>query len=139
MTLFIKNTEEVEEIVLTSESAQTIYDLFKVGLNETELFTLHGVSFKDSNLVKAEYKLLEAEIISKVKGIFELTPLIPATEDNEEIPATYYILTTKTALIVSLSSDLLNVETVCSDVEDYYKDYEAGRTWGEFVNLVQEE
>ena len=125
MTLFKSNIETVEKEVLNAESAQAIYAEFKAGKNENELFKL-GVSFADSKIVMDEIKVLESEMLSKMNGSFVLTEAVPAEfildEDGTQvetkawIPATYFVVTTETALKNSMSSDLLDIATVVNDV-----------------------
>jgi len=143
--LFIKNeTKEVAE-ALTSVKAQEIYALLKTGKGETEMFVENAISFKDSKLVTTEMARLESEYISKVSGSFLLEAKIPATytEENEieteEVPAVYYKVTTKIALLKTMSSDLLSLDEVCSDIEDYYGFYEEDRDFTDFKALVTNE
>jgi len=135
MSLFIKKEETITPEALTTENAQTIYGLFKEGKGETEMFKEDAISFADSKIVKDEMTKLETEIRSKCNGTFILEEAIK--EDGEiTTPAVYFAVTTKVALINSLSSDLLSVETLLDDVIIYDDgEYKEDRTWTEFLAL----
>ena len=135
MALFIKKETTIVEPPISPELSQTIYGLFKEGKGETEMFKEDAISFADSKTVKDEMTKLETEIRSKCNGTFILEEAIK--EDGEiTTPAVYFKTTTKTALINSLSSDLLSVETLLDDVIIYNDgEYKEDRTWTEFLAL----
>ena len=129
---------------LTAEKAQEIY----VGLQTKDanrLFLEDNIPTEYTVQVEKEINRLESEIILKVSGRFLLEAKIPATYtekgeiDKAEVPAVYFKLTTKAALIKTVSSELLNLDTLCSDIEDYYSEYSADRNFTDFVSLVTNE
>ena len=78
--------------------------------------------FKITLPLELKINKLESEMVSKMSGSYELTAKIPAVYDEEgeilteEVPATYYVVTTEIALKASMSSDLLDIDTVVTDV-----------------------
>ena len=106
---------------LTSIQAMGIYELLKTKDGNT-LFLESNIATEYTEQVQAEINKLESEMVSKMSGSYELTAKIPAVYDEEgeilteEVPATYYVVTTETALKASMSSDLLDIDTVVTDV-----------------------
>ena len=86
------------------------------------LFLEDNIATEYTEQVQAEINKLESEMVSKMSGSYELTAKIPAVYDEEgeilteEVPATYYVVTTETSLKASMSSKLLTVDTVVTDV-----------------------
>jgi len=88
------------------------------------------------NDMKQDKARIEDEYLAKVQGTFVLEEAIPATEDSDEVPATYYKLTTKANLIKEMTSDYFDVEMICSEYEDNYGEYKKGRSFTEFKKLA---
>ena len=123
MTLF--NTKTVIEVDNTpsAEEAQSIYDGLKAGKNETDLFK-DGVGFKKSAIVIAEMKKLESEMVSKMRGSYILVHEVShIDEDTQEkvidVAKECFAVTTEDALKASMSSDLLDINTLVTDVRIY--------------------
>ena len=106
---------------LDSTHAMEIYVALKTK-DGNRLFLEDNIATEYTEQVQAEINKLESEMVSKMNGSYELTAKIPAVYDEEgeilteEVPATYYVVTTETALKASMSSDLLDIDTVVTDV-----------------------
>ena len=121
MALF-KIVPEVKILpTLTAEMAQSIYELLKTNDINT-LFLEQNIPTEYSSKVSKEINKLENEMVSKMNGSFELTARVPATYDDEgeivdeEVPATYFKVTTEKALKGSMSSVILDIPTIVTDV-----------------------
>jgi len=121
MALF-KIVPEVKILpTLTAEMAQSIYELLKTNDINT-LFLEQNISTEFSSKVQDEIIRLENEMVSKMNGSFELTARVPATYDDEgeivdeEVPATYFKVTTEKALKESMTSEILDIPTIVTDV-----------------------
>ena len=94
---------------------QEVYD-FMAGRDVSSSFSdkAHNsqYDFEDFVSVDKEAKKVKAELLSKLNGSFKLTAKVNATYDEEgeilteEVPATYYVVTTETALISGIESEL---------------------------------
>ncbi len=121
MALFIKTKETNILSALEKEKAMEIYELLKTKDANT-LFLEDNIPTEYTKQVEKELKRLESEMVSKMNGSFELTAKIPAEFDEEgietkaEVPATYYIVTTETALKESMSSDIIDIPTLVTDI-----------------------
>ena len=119
--LFTKKQEINILPVLESTNAMEIYEALK-SKDGNRLFLEDNIATEYTEQVQAEINKLESEMVSKMSGSYELTAKIPAVYDEEgeilteEVPATYYVVTTETALKASMSSDLLDIDTVVTDV-----------------------
>ena len=106
---------------LDSTHAMEIYVALKTK-DGNRLFLEDNIATEYTEQVQAEINKLESEMVSKMNGSYELTAKISAVLDEEgeilteEVPATYYVVTTETALKASMSSDLLDIDTVVTDV-----------------------
>ena len=106
---------------LDSTHAMEIYVALKTK-DGNRLFLEDNIATEYTEQVQKEISILESEMVSKMSGSYVLTPKVLATYDDEgevltkEVPATYYIVTTEAALKASMSSDLLDVSTVVTDV-----------------------
>jgi len=106
---------------LDSTHAMEIYVALKTK-DGNRLFLEDNIATEYTEQVQAEINKLESEMVSKMSGSYELTAKIPAVYDEEgeilteEVPATYYVVTTETSLKASMSSKLLTVDTVVTDV-----------------------
>ncbi len=138
---------------LDYEGAENIRSMFKT-LNTEDVTTVFinqnklGFNYTNEEIIDVKKLLtnIETEIISKMSGSYVLTPGIPAVThideetgekviDSPVILPSYFEVTTKTALIESITSDLLNIEEVVNDFIKYYKVYDADRTWVSFKAL----
>ena len=141
MALFIKPVSANVLPALTAATAQSIYVLLKTK-DANMMFLEDNIPTEYTVQVEKEMRKLEAEYMSKVSGTYLLTASIPATYDDEGevdtevVPAVYFALTTKAALLKTMSSEILNLETLCSDIEDYYREYKEDRDFSEFVSLL---
>lgn len=123
---------------LTAEIAQGIYTEAKKGKDQTQIFLSNDYLNEHIIEVFNEIKRLEKEILSKVSGSYLIEKRYPATYkedgtiDEEAVPAVYFDASTKTVLLESLSSDLLDVSVVLDDVIKYNPSYNESRTWTEF-------
>jgi len=115
MSLFKKTIASSELPAITAEQAQTIYNRFKEGENETIQFTKYGEEMEYAVQVKTEMEKLEQEVGSKMSGSYE-----------------GFEVSTKQSLIDSLSSDLLNIETLIDDIVNYYGTYDESRTFTQY-------
>ena len=106
---------------LTSKKAQEIY----VGLQTKDanrLFLEDNIPTEYTVAVEKEINRLESEMVSKMSGSFIIEPAVPATYtedgeiDEEEVPAVYFGVTTETALKASMSSEILDIPTLVTDV-----------------------
>ena len=121
MTLFktIKTANTLA--TLSSKNAKIIYGKLKTK-DGNRLFLEDDIATEYTEQVQKEISSLESEMVSKMSGSYVLTPKVLATYDDEgevltkEVPAVYYIVTTEAALKASMSSDLLDVSTVVTDV-----------------------
>ncbi len=119
--LFKKEIKTQKLLPITSELAQQIYELLKIK-DANRIFLEDNIATEYTKQVEEEIKKLESEMVSKMNGTFELTAKIPTEYDeegnviNEEVPATYYTVTTETALKNSMSSELLNISKVVEDI-----------------------
>jgi len=106
---------------LDSTHAMEIYVALKTK-DGNRLFLEDNIATEYTEQVQAEINKLESEMVSKMNGSYELTAKILAVYDEEgeilteEVPATYYVVTTEIALKASMSSDLLDIDTVVTDV-----------------------
>ena len=129
---------------LTAEKAKEIYELLKTK-DANSIFLEDNIPTEYTKQVQTEMDRLENETITKASGNFIIEPAYPETYnedgevDEEAVPAVYYKLTTKKALLESMSSDLLDVSEACSDVEDYYGEYKKDRSFTDFVKLLTNE
>ena len=114
--LFIKTTTVTSVEALTAEDAQTIYGKLSEGKTETQLFTEEAISFDDSKTVQTEIKRLESEMRAKMNGSYLLEEEVKDEEGEITTPAVYFKVTTETALKESMSSDLLDTDTLVTDV-----------------------
>ena len=121
MALFKIVSEANTMPTLTAKTAQSIYELLKTHDINT-LFLEQNIPTEYSAQVQNEINRLESEMVSKMNGSFELTARVPVTYDEEgeivdkEISATYYKVTTEKALKESMSSELLDIPTIVTDV-----------------------
>jgi len=76
-SLEAKVKETIPEAKVTAEESTTIYNFFKSGVGETDMFTKHGISFKKSEKIKDE--------IAKLKTDANLIMNPPAPEPEPEI------------------------------------------------------
>jgi len=138
MSLFKIVTEVNTLPTLSAETAQEIYELLKTHDINT-LFLENDIPTEYSSQVAKEINKLEGEMVSKMSGSFELTARVPATHDDEgeivdeEVPATYYEVTTEKALKESMSSEILDIPTIVTDVRiwsDGNPDEEP--SWGDY-------
>ena len=127
MPLFEKEITNKEEQKLTAEQAEqamVIYDCFiesKIADDITGIFTAYGHKFKHCEQVFAEAKRIEAETIA-------------FTQTNPNA--------TELEVRKAVSSELLDVNKVISDVLKFNPNYKADRTMTEFkeaYKIVQEE
>jgi len=145
MTLFNKIVESNSLPALSADEAMSIYELLKTK-DANVLFLEEDIATEYTEQVEKELKRLESEVVSKMSGSFVTTPKVPATYDEmgevdkEAIPAVYYKVTTETALKSSLSSDLLDVDTVVADVRAW-SDGNPDETpnWTTYKNSFSEE
>jgi hypothetical protein len=139
MGLFKKAKQKGNAISVESSEAQDIYGHLKSGLDSTQIFLQHGINISKVKIVQKEILKLESEIISRVGGNYVLEPAYFDADTEEEVPAVTYKLVSKSALIGELSSDILDLDILCGDVEDYFGEYKEGRNFTEFKNLVKGE
>jgi len=112
MTIFNKEKSSVAPKELTSEDAQTIYDLLMdEGINPTRIFMKHGYSIRFIRQVIKEARRLEREAIAFCIA-------------NETV--------TVTSIKASLNSVLLNINIVGMDIIYFNPTYDAKRTFTEF-------
>ena len=141
MSLFKKGKTTNTLPALESDVAAAIYELLKTK-DANRIFLEDNIPTEYTEQVEGIISAFESEYVSKVSGSYMITAKIPATYDeageivDEAIPAVMYELTTKTALLESISCELLDKATIASDVEDYYKEYKENRTFAEFKALV---
>ena len=92
---------------LDSTHAMEIYVALKTK-DGNRLFLEDNIATEYTEQVQAEINKLESEMVSKMNGSYELTAKIPAVYDEEgeilteEVPATYYVVTTEIALKASM-------------------------------------
>ena len=129
---------------LDSTHAMEIYVALKTK-DGNRLFLEDNIATEYTEQVQAEINKLESEMVSKMSGSYELTAKIPAVYDEEgeilteEVPATYYVVTTEIALKASMSSDLLDIDTVVTDVR-IWSDGKPDETpsWSNYKNSFSE-
>ena len=106
---------------LTAKKAQEIY----VGLQTKDanrLFLEDNIPTEYTVAVEKEINRLESEMVSKMSGSFIIEPAVPATYteegeiDEEAVPAVYYTVTTEKALKEGMSSEILDIPTLVTDV-----------------------
>lgn len=146
MSLFKKVKKAKDPVSVDKARAQELYGMFADGLNETRMFIDRGVPFGESKIVMTEMCRLEAEVMSKMSGNYITIPGTPAVYDpdtgdlkEEEIPPTYFKVTTQKALSDSIKSTLLDVSTLLEDVIQYHPDYDPKRKWHDFEGSFEEE
>ena len=145
MKTFKRIKDNTPKPELTSQIAKDIYDVLATELSDTEVFKQYGYSFEDIATVKNEVSRIENEIDMKMSGRFVIEEGTPATYDEEgnELtplsPAVYYTPSTKTDLKQSITSDLLNTNTVLDDYILWSKGTpEVSVSWIQFVNGYNE-
>ena len=115
--------QEVVESVLNKTDAMKIYQLFLDGKNHTQMFVEDRISFNHSEQVKTEMIRLENEMVSKMNGVFLLTEATYKIDKDEnrviDKAAEYFKLSSETILKNSISSDLLTVSTVVTDIRKW--------------------
>ena len=113
MALFKIPIAATEYPVLTAEMAQAIYVKFKAGKDHTTQFTENGTYMYHSTLVWNEILKLESEITNYIN-----TDVEPSSEAE---------------LIATISSDILDTETLVDDMIIYNPIYNVDRTFSEFM------
>lgn len=109
--LFSENNPTIGLPNITPELAQEIYGYFKNNLDETKIKINHSVRIVYSKQVRAEIQRLE----NAVHNYMNKAPV------------------SKSDLISSMSSDILDTETVVNDFMTYYDgDIETTPTWDQF-------
>jgi len=143
--MIFQTTTPIKEVIpLTGEQAMIIYGYFKAGKTETQMFIEDGISFDNSKKVKDEIERISNDINTKMSGRLLLSPEERSIdEDTDESivikEAVYFKVTTKTSLKNSLTSDLLNANTVLDDYILWSKGTpEVSVSWIQFVNGYNE-
>jgi hypothetical protein len=107
---------------LTSELAGTIYDLIKTYGNISNAYLKKGnsdIDYENMVLVDKEVDRIVDELVSWKNG--KLISPVEYGEDGEVVKeAVYFIYSTDKKLCEQVSSDLLDVEQVWSDVKDKF-------------------
>ena len=140
--LFKKNKVKKAETSILSVS-QEIYNKFKeLGIKCSDcsaLFTdkLTDFDFKNIKGVSKEVKRLEDEIVSKMQGSFKIADAVTDEETGEiTTPIQYFDAKDEKTLVTSLSSELLDVALVVSDMIKYADgDFDEDRTFPEWKAL----
>jgi len=144
--LFKKNKVKKAETSILSVS-QEIYNKFKeLGIKCSDcsaLFTdkLTDFDFKNIKGVSKEVKRLEDEIVSKMQGSFKIADAVTDEETGEiTTPIQYFDAKDEKTLVTSLSSELLDVALVVSDMIKYADgDFDEDRTFTEWKALFSNE
>ena len=144
--LFKKNKVKKAETSILSVS-QEIYNKFKeLGIKCSDcsaLFTdkLTDFDFKNIKGVSKEDKRLEDEIVSKMQGSFKIADAVTDEETGEiTTPIQYFDAKDEKTLVTSLSSELLDVALVVSDMIKYADgDFDEDRTFTEWKALFSNE
>jgi len=152
-----KIKKEKKEVTTNVTDSQNIYSIFKhfnlemkdiskAYTEQKEVDNSFDFSFEQFKLVSDEMIRLYDEMKSKMSGTYILEEAIPAEYDKEdnktkaEVPVVYFKVKTKQALIDSLSSDLLEIDTFINDMIVYDDgNYDIDRTWEEFITLFSNE
>ena len=114
MTLFIKSNEINTLPVLSVEKSQLIYESLKVKY-ANRLFLEDNIPTEHSVLVEKEFKRIESEVMSKMRG------------------ANDYVPTTELHLVESIISELLDVSIVVTDIINWFDGKpDENTTWKQF-------
>jgi hypothetical protein len=143
MGLFEKS--EVNEVNnynvnLTPEEAQHIYSLLKQGKDDTRLFIEDNILFQSTKLVKDEIKRLETEALELTRGKV-ITPAVYEPSGDGGTPQLIAEEVRCEGIVQEevegfLSSDILNIHTLVSDVVMFAPNFNPERTWEEFRSEV---
>lgn len=114
MILFNKGNVSPPIPEVTNGVAQTIYNLFAAGLDDTQIHK-KGYQPVYIGVVRGEILSLEKKIIQAMQA--------------DEVPKTI------NELKAELYSDLLNVDKVVNDMLIYYPKYDPSRTWQKFFEV----
>ena len=143
----MENTDKLKDLIKDKYSPEVDAVTFAKTLHNGLIF-----GFKDGDdpinerysidtiysAVKSKYTdqtRLKEEILSKMKGTFELTPFIPAVKDMDtgevtgEVLATYFELTTKKALEKSIESEWISGEDAVDNLQGEL-------SWSEFKKSI---
>ena len=112
--LFVKTNSTNTLPNLSQEQALNIYDALKTK-DANRLFLEDNVPTEHTIEVETELKRIESEVASKMRGA-----------DN-------YVATTKANLVTSITSTLLNVEVVVTDIINWFDgNPDENTTWDQF-------
>jgi len=143
MTLF--NTTKTKNTLpaLTAVKAQEIYESLKTRDANT-LFLEDNIPTEYTEVVMAEMKKLEAEMVSKMKGSYVTVEEVSHLDENGEkvidTAKEYFSVTTETALKASMSSDILDIPTLVEDVRQYSDNNpDSSPLWDVYKNSFTEE
>jgi hypothetical protein len=113
--LFKKVQTQAEFVGLSDSGYQAIYELLLV--KSPQAIRLDdGYSMVHIQIVLDEAKRLETEMVSKMSGNYVIEEATYTDEGEIFSPAVYFAVTGEATLRNSMSSDFLDVSTVCTDV-----------------------
>ena len=138
MALFTK-TNTFEESNVTKSEALLIYELLKTK-NESDIRRENNYRMFKIKQVIAEMKRIENEVNIKMSGNYLISEEEYHFNDEElkiiDKQAVYFVPTTLLKLIESVSSDILNVTAVISDIMKYKdSDINTIPSWNEFKEM----
>ena len=122
MTLF-NTTNTFTETNVTAIDAQAIYVLLKTK-NSSDIRREDNYRMFNIEQVQAEIKKLESEMVSKMNGSYVTVEEVSHIDEESgetviDTPVEYFSVTTETALKESMSSDILDVDTLVEDVRKW--------------------
>lgn len=121
MTLFIKRSDtSPKQSTITNNLAMQIYNHFKNGLDEREMFLQHNISTVISRQVKNEIVVIESSV----------TKIMNTVKPR-----------TKNGLIDRINSEMFsnNISQIVNDVIIYHDSYNQNRTYIQFKALFTKE
>ena len=122
MTLF-NTTNTFTETNVTAIDAQAIYVLLKTK-NSSDIRREDNYRMFNIEQVQAEIKKLESEMVSKMNGSYVTVEEVSHIDEESgetviDTPVEYFSVTTEVALKESMSSDILDTDTLVEDVRIY--------------------
>jgi hypothetical protein len=103
----------------------------------TLVFKKYGVPIGDCELMLKELEQFEAEVLSKIKGTWMLTPEVRDEQGNITSPATYFDATGRVMLLASITTAYVPKDLAMNELIACYPVYLASRTYNAFVIAVR--
>lgn len=111
--------------------------LLELGPNPSAILRKYGVPTEDTQLMLDELDQFEAEVISKTKGTFELTPATYNEDGSVKDAATYFVSTGRVMMLATIFPAYVPKDLAMNELIACYPTYNAARTYNQFVIAVR--